>query len=68
MVENSPAVFQENVVEVYGDLLWNGVLVYIDDIIMCGKSVQGYIAVHVDLLKRMTRAGYELNLKKCKFF
>ena len=44
-----------------------GVVVYIDDILITGKSDEQHLAALEEVLKRLDESGLKLNLSKCSF-
>lgn len=67
-LKNAPATFQRMMEELLGDLHWNGVLVYLDDVLVHGKT---YIDVKNKLsivLARLQEANLTVNFEKCNLF
>ena len=50
---NTPATFQAMINHIFYDLLGNKVLVYIDNIFICIKTIKGYNRLILDILKRL---------------
>lgn len=67
-LSNAPATFQRAMDALFADLRWNGVLVYLDDILVHGKSFEEVLAKLDEVLSRLDQAGFTLNLEKCNFF
>lgn len=65
---NAPASFQRAMNELFADLRWRGVLVYLDDILVHGRSFDEVLVKLDEVLTRLSGAGYTLNLEKCNFF
>lgn len=65
---NAPATFQRYVDSIFGDLRYKGVLTYLDDILIHGNSVDEVLDMLEEVIKRMAKAGLNLNLDKCDFF
>lgn len=65
---NAPATFQRYMDDKFGDLRFKGVLVYLDDILIHGNSVDEVLDSLEEVLKRLKEAGLNLNLEKCDFF
>ena len=66
-LRSSPVTFVRLMDMVLGDLLGNGVYVYIDDLILCTDTIEEHIALLKEVLKRLRKAGLKLKLKKCNF-
>ena len=64
---NAPATFQRMMNSVLRDLLYNGCLVYIDDILVYGRTVEEHNERLEAVLSRLRDAGIKLKLKKCRF-
>lgn len=65
---NAPATFQRLMDSLFGELRYNGVLVYLDDILVHGVT---FTDVHEKLSRVFNiidAAGLTLNLEKCQFF
>jgi hypothetical protein len=61
----APAVFQEVMTVTRGDLIGNGVLVYIDDIIIyCKDAIEGRSLLE-KVLTKLSEANLKLNKEKC---
>ena len=67
-LKNAPATFQRLMEAVLGSLHWDGVLVYLDDILVHGASFAQTRDRLEIVLKRLRDAGLTLNLPKCSFF
>ena len=65
---NAPATFQRMMDELIGDLYWNGVLVYLDDVLIHAKTFDRAFALFEIVLTRFRRADLTLNLTKCDLF
>ncbi|GFU31649.1 retrovirus-related Pol polyprotein from transposon 17.6 [Trichonephila clavipes] len=66
-LKNSPKAFQSIAQEVLGDLLHNGALVYIDDIILFIKTIDGHFELLGKVLERFERIQLKFNPGKCQF-
>ncbi|EZG43036.1 enzymatic polyprotein [Gregarina niphandrodes] len=64
---NAPATFQRMVENLFGDLYWNGVLVYLDDILIHAATLEEVFAKLEEVLKRLRASGLKLRLSKCSF-
>jgi len=67
-LSNAPASFQRLMEKILGDLWWKGVLVYLDDILIHGQTVEEVLEKLEIVLSRLSKAGLTLNLDKCDFF
>lgn len=65
---NAPAVFQRLMATVLGDLYWDGVIVYLDDVLVFGSSYEECMARLEVVFDRLARANLTLRLDKCVFF
>ncbi|GFV85035.1 retrovirus-related Pol polyprotein from transposon 17.6 [Trichonephila clavipes] len=66
-LKNSPKAFQSIAQEVLGDLLHNGALVYIDDIILFTKTIDEHFELLGKVLERFERIHLKFNPIKCQF-
>ena len=62
----APALFQKIIDQTIADI--PGVVCYLDDIIVTGKTDQEHISNLQKALKRLKTAGFHLKKEKCKFF
>lgn len=65
---NAPATFQRMAEELFNDLRWDGVLVYLDDILVHATAPSRCLELLELVLQRLRAAGLTLNLKKSEFF
>lgn len=65
---NSPSVFTRLVQMVFKGLIWNTLVLYLDDIILFAKTFDQALANVEKALIRLTEANLKLHPKKCKFF
>ena len=66
-VMGGPATFQRLMETCLGDLVYNGVLIYIDDILIYSKNFEDH-KKKVDLvLNKLRQHGLKIRLKKCQF-
>ena len=63
----APATFQRLMGTIFGDLHWEGVLVYLDDILIHSETVEGLLKLLKIVLDRLRASGLTLRLKKCSF-
>ncbi|GFS84328.1 retrovirus-related Pol polyprotein from transposon 17.6 [Trichonephila clavipes] len=66
-LKNSPKAFQSIAQEVLGDLLHNGALVYIDDIILFTKTIDEHFELLGKVLERFERIQLKIYPGKCQF-
>lgn len=66
-LKNSPATFQRLMNSVLGDLVGTHCLVYLDDIIVFGTSLQEHIISLDRVFKRLKGANLKLQIHKCEF-
>lgn len=67
-LSNAPATFQRCMEELLGDLHWQGVLVYLDDILIHAEQVDACLTLVEEVFSRLRQANLTINLKKCQFF
>ena len=65
---NAPATFDRLMEMVLHGLQWNICLVYLDDIIVLGRSFDDMMANLKSVFKRLSTAGLKLKAKKCSLF
>ena len=65
---NAPATFERLVEIVLAGLHWETCLVYLDDIIVCGKTFDDMVKNLDDVLARLQEAGLKLKARKCQLF
>lgn len=63
----APATFQKLMHELLEGLIFNGVLVYLDDILIYSDSEKKHDDILEEVLSRIAKAGLKLNPDKCKF-
>ncbi|GFU73876.1 transposon Tf2-9 polyprotein [Trichonephila clavipes] len=66
-LKNSLKAFQSIAQEVLGDLLHNGALVYIDDIILFTKTIDEHFELLGKVFERFERIHLKFNPSKCQF-
>ena len=64
---NAPATFQRLMDLVLAGLQWSHCLVYLDDVIILGKTFSDHLANLKLFFDRIREAGLKLQPKKCKF-
>ena len=65
---NAPATFQRVMNLVLRGMIWNRVLVYLDDVIVLGKDQKGGLDNLHDVLDRLRHHNLKLKAKKCTLF
>ncbi|KAK3536584.1 hypothetical protein QTP86_013781, partial [Hemibagrus guttatus] len=63
---NAPAVFQALINGVFQDLLGNGVIAYIDDILVYSTSMEDHVRQVREVLTRLQQHHLYVKLEKCK--
>ena len=67
-LSNAPATFQRLMDLVLAKLQWSECLVYLDDVIVLGRSFEEHLTNLQSVLKQLRQAGLRLKLSKCSFF
>ena len=65
---NAPATFERLMDQVLKGLHWKTCLVYLDDIIVLGKSFDEHLKNLEEVFQRIASAGLKLSPKKCSLF
>ena len=65
---NAPATFQSMMDNILHDLLDDGVIVYIDDIVINSEDEKTHVKLVQEVLSRLDKAGLGVNLKKSSFY
>jgi hypothetical protein len=65
---NAPASFQRLMEIVLGDLRWDGVLVYLDDVLLHSATEEGTLNLLDTVFKRFQSAKLTIKMTKCSFF
>ena len=65
---NAPATFERLMETVLRGLQWETCLVYLDDVVIFGRSEEELLARMDDVFTRLTRAGLKLKPRKCCLF
>ena len=63
-VKNAPAVFVRLMTDIMQGLLWNGVAVYLDGIIIGGRNFREHYNLLKDVLQRLREAGLTIKSSK----
>ena len=64
---NAPAAFQNFMDSIFSDLLYKGVVIYLDDIMIYTKTMDEHIILVTEILSRLRKHNLTANLKKCHF-
>jgi len=64
---NAPATFQAMMDHILHDLLEEGVVIYIDDILIYSQTQKEYEILVKEVLARLDKAGLVVNLRKSYF-
>ena len=64
---NAPATFQRLMELVLSGLARQKCLVYLDDVVLVGSTLEEHNSNLAEVLKRIRQAGDRLKPKKCKF-
>jgi hypothetical protein len=67
-MKNAPAVFQREMQRVLKDKLYQGVMVFIDDILIYSKTAEEHAELVEWVLRRLQEEGYYAHPDKCEFF
>ncbi|KAG5891946.1 hypothetical protein JTB14_002222 [Gonioctena quinquepunctata] len=65
---NAPATFERLMETVLKGLSWNTCLVYLDDIIVVGRSFEDHVKNLEEVFLRLRNSGLKLSPKKCHLF
>ena len=65
---NAPATFQRLMDTVLRDILWQYVVVYVDDINIGSRSFEEHLLHLEQVFLRLRQAGLKLSPEKCFFF
>ena len=66
-LKNAVAAFCRTISNVLGNLKWNSCFVYLDDIVVFGRTIEEHNQRLDQVLDFVTSAGFMLNPKKCYF-
>ena len=64
---NAPATFQQLADQVFQDLKWKEVPIYLDDIIIFSETLEGHLEKLRKVFTRMREAGLTLKPSKCEY-
>jgi hypothetical protein len=62
---NAPATMMRNMTTIFGDIIGEYVLVYLDDVVVFSQSVQEHMQHLREIFKRLQNASFYLKLSKC---
>ena len=65
-IASAPAIFQRTMDTILQGI--PGVLCYVDDILIVGKTREEHISTLQEVLKRLQKEGLKLSKDKCRFF
>ena len=65
---NAPATFEAMMETLLSDLLWKKCLVYLDDVVVFGKTFAECLSNLEEVIKRILDNGLKLKPKKCNLF
>ena len=65
---NAPATFQRLMDQVYKNIAWKFVVVYLDDTIIYSRTFNDHLKHLREVFLRIRKAGLKLNLEKCQFW
>ena len=66
-LRNAPAIFQDKMDRVLGDLKWRSCIIYIDDIIIYSPTFDQHLADITQVFERLAGANLSIKLSKCMF-
>lgn len=66
-MHTSPAAMQNAVNLLFGDLLNNGINIYLDDIIVYSRTFDEHIALLKEIFSRLRKHNFKLKVEKSKF-
>ena len=66
-LKGAPAAFQRFMTEIFADLMYQGVLVFIDDILIYSSTWEEHLALVDEVLKRLAEHNLQAKVGKCHF-
>ena len=66
-LSTAPGTFQRIMNSLFEDLLFSGVVIYLDDVLIYSKSMKDHMRLLEEVLNRLKKAGLKVNPGKCKF-
>ena len=67
-MKNAPAVFQREMQRVFRDRLYQGVMVFVDDVLIYSETAEQHVELVEWVLRRLQEEGYYAHPDKCEFF
>ena len=67
-LSNAPAVFQHMINDIFRDMLDNGLIVYLDDLLIYSKTMEEHQRILQEVLHRLRKARLFAKLEKCEFY
>lgn len=67
-ISNGPAAFQATMSSIFGGLIGNGVLVYLDDILVYSETPEQHRQLLETVLKTLEKHSFYAKLSKCEFY
>jgi hypothetical protein len=64
---NAPATFQDMVNHIFRDMIDLGLLVYIDDLLICAKTAEEHDEIGKEVLRRMSANKLAIYAEKCEW-
>lgn len=64
----APATFQKLMHDMLAGVIFKGVIVYLDDILVYGRTVEDHNEILKDVFNRIRESGLRINPEKCKFY
>ena len=64
---NAPTTFQNMMNEIFKDMIDHGVVIYLDDILIYGRSEEDHIALTKKVLECLQEYQLALSVEKCKW-
>lgn len=62
---NAPSTFQRWISDIFFDLRYNGVLVYMDDILVHAREEQDFVILFEEVIDRLEVHGAQIKISKC---
>jgi hypothetical protein len=66
-LKNAPPLFQRIIQKTLAELLWNGVINYLDDFIVYTETFEQHIELLKKVFEKLRTANIKLKLSKCNF-
>jgi len=66
-LKGAPSAFQRFMTDIFSDLLYRGVLVFIDDILIYSESWEEHLKLVDEVLKRLSQHNLQAKVGKCHF-